>query len=178
MIRKITVMILLIAFIGFSCNLPQPVKLRKGYILTADEGTYDYDGTEHYLIVPVTLTNNTKNTLKYISWTCPENHGGIESRVLCSPGIIVCNATFPYIDSLAPYKSKVYQNKFLFKNDFRGGTFDYKADFYLLDSAALYMKSFYMKSTVKTPIDHKWEQMVPKKLESNSVQMTISPNDW
>jgi len=46
---------------------------KNNYVLSAGKGEYFTVGSNRYLLVPVELTNNTNDTVKYIVTLCPKN---------------------------------------------------------------------------------------------------------
>ena len=116
-------------------------------------------------MVNVVLSNNTKDTLKYISWTCPENtEYDVQSDVLKHYQMIICNATFPQELDLAPHKSKETEVELFFKSSFHGGVIHYQMLFELYDNPKKYFE-MYMKN-------HR-NEITPKEVQSNAVEMYI-----
>lgn len=75
------------------------------YELTIKQGKYEKAGKKTYLTVPVTLTNNSADTLKYLSTTCSWGEFYYTDNDMFTGTITLSRYNVPIILILAPYKS-------------------------------------------------------------------------
>jgi hypothetical protein len=162
MFYKLNILLFLI-LLSISCAKPN--HSNEPYTLTASTSRYEQDGDDRGLLVNVVLTNNTKDTLKYISWTCPENSEySVKSDMLEHYQMVVCNATFPQELDLAPHKSKETEVELFFKNSFHGGAIRYQMLFKLYNNPKKYFKMF---------MSNHEQELTPKTVQSNVVDMYV-----
>ena len=103
--RYLLFALLLIITVAFKPAVPKP------YTLTAEKGKYIKFGAARYLIVPVTLTNNTNDTLKYAGMSCSrEDLYRIDSKSLAFVGT-ECDKNVPVLLKLNPHSSTQTQLK-------------------------------------------------------------------
>jgi hypothetical protein len=75
------------------------------YVLTIKQGKYEKVGTQTFLLVPTTLTNNSPDTLKYLSTTCSWREFYRVDNDKISIKRVDCKKNKPIMLTLAPYKS-------------------------------------------------------------------------
>ena len=108
-----TRIILTIAVLLFNClTFSQTVK-KENYVLTIIKGKVIKENKQRFLITPTTLTNNTKDTLKYYSMSCSWQYFySVDSKELQVDGQD-CDKNIPIILSLAPGESKTVEIRLL-----------------------------------------------------------------
>ena len=75
------------------------------YALTIKQGKYKKTDTQTYLMVPTTLTNNTNDTLKYLSMSCSWQEFYYVDNDKMSVDQVTCSGNDMIILTLAPHKS-------------------------------------------------------------------------
>lgn len=108
---------LLITLILWSFKADSHVEI-EDYKLTTDSVKIMNDDGNRYLLISAKLTNNSNDTLKYISWTCsPAYNITVESKKLTkrsSAPIDECLRNLPIVETLLPHSSIIIPVKLRF----------------------------------------------------------------
>ncbi|MCD4793047.1 MAG: hypothetical protein K8R54_07445 [Bacteroidales bacterium] len=75
------------------------------YILTIKQGKYEKINNQTYLLVPTTLTNNTDDTLKYLSMSCSWREFYYVNNDKMSVEQVICTKNGQIMLTLLPHKS-------------------------------------------------------------------------
>ncbi|MCL9804885.1 DUF4352 domain-containing protein [Flavobacterium amniphilum] len=107
--KQILIVIFILSFIG----LHSFKSYNTDYVLTVKKGKTIKRNKQLYLIVPVTLTNNSKDILNYLSMSCSwEDLYVVDHKNLTIEGS-VCDKNIPTILTLAPGKKKTVALKLI-----------------------------------------------------------------
>jgi|AntAceMinimDraft_17_1070374.scaffolds.fasta_scaffold01568_6 hypothetical protein len=85
------------------------------YILTIKQGKYEKVGNQTYLLVPTTLTNNTNDTLKYLSMSCSWQEFYYVDNDKMSVEQVICTKNGQIMLTLLPHKSVDKEIKLVIK---------------------------------------------------------------
>ncbi len=96
------------------------------YILTIKQGKYEKAGKQTYLTVPVTLTNNSADTLKYLSTTCSWGEFYCTDNKNMFSTITLSRYNAPIMLILAPYKSVDTEVKLVVKQTMHSSSLMFK----------------------------------------------------
>jgi len=156
--------LLFVAAINMSFILTKPTK-NENYVLTVEKGKYVSLGAKEYLWVPVVLTNNTNDTLKYIVMSCPsDNFYRVDSKMLeWGEPIVDCIGNVPRLIKLPPNKSTKTEIKLMVKDGFKGLEVKYRIGFNLKidDNGSYLMNLINGKQTESIII---WSNVIKMKL--------------
>lgn len=127
-----TRIILTITVLLFNClTFSQTVK-KENYVLTIIKGKVIKENKQRFLITPTTLTNNTKDTLKYYSMSCSWQYFySVDSKELQVDGQD-CDKNIPLILSLAPGESKTVEIRLLMDKTIDASEIKFKIGFNLM----------------------------------------------
>ncbi len=95
--------IILVTIIGLSAFKTPDLD----YVLTIKKGTIKKQGEQTYWVIPTTLTNKSKDTLRYFSMSCSwQDFYSVDSRKLnIEPSL--CEKNIPTILTIAPGQSSM-----------------------------------------------------------------------
>jgi hypothetical protein len=127
-----TRIILTITVLLFNClTFSQTVK-KENYALTIIKGKVIKENKQRFLITPTTLTNNTKDTLKYYSMSCSwQDFYSVDSKELQVDGQD-CDKNIPIILTLAPGESKTVEIRLLMDQTIYASEIKFKIGFNLM----------------------------------------------
>ena len=108
-----TRIVLTIAVLFFnSLTLSQTAK-KEGYTLTITKGKVVKEYKQTFWVTPTTLTNNTKNTLRYFSMSCSwQDFYSVDNNKLQIGGVD-CDKNVPTILIIAPRQTKTVELRLL-----------------------------------------------------------------
>ena len=107
--KRILIVLFILSFIG----LHSFKSYNTDYVLTIKKGKTIKKNKQLYLIVPVTLTNNSKDTLNYLSMSCSwEDLYVVDHKNLEIEGSI-CDKNIPAILTLAPAEKRTVALKLI-----------------------------------------------------------------
>ena len=127
-----TRMILTIVFLVFNCMaFSQPSK-KENYTLTIIKGKVTEENKQTFWITLATLTNNTKDTLRYYSMSCSwQDFYSVDNNILQVKGQ-GCDKNIPTILTLAPGQSRTVKIKLLIKSSVDTSKIQFKIGFNLM----------------------------------------------
>lgn len=129
---KARLLIALFMFIGVNVTCAQT---NAGYTLYVKEGKPVMYGNSRYLIVPVTLSNNTNQTLSYYSMSCSWwDLYKFDSKELLFDGGFNCDKNVPVLSTLGPHQQYKTYIELLTKKGVK--TVTYKIGFNLINEKA------------------------------------------
>lgn len=105
---------------------------KENYTLTIKKGKVIKENKQRFLITPATLTNNTKDTLKYYSMSCSwQDFYSVDSKELQVDGQD-CDKNIPIILTLAPGESKTVEIRLLMDQTIYASEIKFKIGFDLM----------------------------------------------
>ncbi|WP_133525210.1 hypothetical protein [Flavobacterium sp. 245] len=123
----LTIAVLLFNYLTFS----QTAK-KENYALTIKKGKIIKENKQTFWIIPTTLTNNTKDTLKYYSMSCSwQEFYSVDSNKLQVEGKD-CDKNIPTILTLAPRQSRTVENRLLISQRINASEIKFKIGFNLM----------------------------------------------
>jgi hypothetical protein len=127
-----TRIILTIAVLLFNClTFSQTVK-KENYTLTIIKGKIVKENKQRFLITPTTLTNNTKDTLRYYSMSCSwQGFYSVNSNKL-EVEEKGCDKNVPIILTLAPGQSRKMEIRLLVSQTIDASEIKFKIGFNLM----------------------------------------------
>jgi len=108
------------------------------YTLTITKGGFikEDEDNQTYFVTPATLTNNTKDTLRYFSMSCNwQDFYSVDNNQLQIQGID-CNKNIPLILTLAPGQSKTVELRLLVSPTMDSSKSNFKIGFNLMKASA------------------------------------------
>jgi hypothetical protein len=152
----------LITLVASSCSIVRP-SYKREYILKAEEG--HFSPNHEYFTIPVTLTNETADTLHYVSMWYENSSYSIESNMLERKPLDSFSGIADTEAELPPHGSIEIQFKARLKKEFIGPLIQYRMAFYLYDPDEYFKnRTFFSKNKTK-----------PKVLWSNMITMKYDP---
>jgi len=153
----LTLIVLLLSSVTFS----QTTK-RESYTLTITKGKVIKESKQTFWVTPTTLTNNTKDTLKYFSMSCSwQDFYSVDNNKLQIEGTL-CDKNIPEILILAPGQSKTVEIRLLINQTMDTSEVKFKIGFNLMK----------VSSTQKTfDFDYKEESKKKNVIWSNIISM-------
>jgi hypothetical protein len=153
----LTLIVLLLSSVTFS----QTTK-RESYTLTITKGKVIKESKQTFWVTPTTLTNNTKDTLKYFSMSCSwQDFYSVDNNKLQIEGTL-CDKNIPEILTLAPGQSKTVEIRLLISQTMDTSEVKFKIGFNLMK----------VSSTQKTfDFDYKEESKKKNVIWSNIISM-------
>ena len=129
MTTKILLTIAILFFASFSFS--QTVK-KADYKLTITKGKVIKENKQTFWVTPTTLTNNTKNTLKYFSMSCSwQDFYSVDNNKLEIEGT-PCDKNIPTILTLAPGQSKTVEIRLLISQTMDASEIKFRIGFNLM----------------------------------------------
>lgn len=108
-----TRIILTVAVLLFHCLTFSQTAKKENYTLTILKGKIVKEDKQTFSIIPATLTNNTKDTLRYYSMSCSwQSFYSVDSNKL-QVEAKNCDKNIPIILTLAPGKSRTVEIRLL-----------------------------------------------------------------
>jgi hypothetical protein len=130
--EEMTKIILTIAVLLFNCLTFSQTAKKENCALTIIKGKVIKENKQRFLIIPTTLTNNTKETLKYYSMSCSwQDFYSVDSKELVVDGQD-CDKNIPIILTLAPEESKTVEIRLLMNRTIDGSEIKFKIGFNLM----------------------------------------------
>lgn len=124
--------ILIIAVLLFNCVTFSQTTKKENYTLRIIEGKVIKENKQIFWITPTTLTNNTKNTLRYYSMSCSwQDFYSVSSNKLQVVGK-GCDKNIPTILTLAPGKSRTVKIRLLISKTIDTSEIKFKIGFNLM----------------------------------------------
>jgi len=105
MIKKITNVRRILILASILVNLSFIESGSGNYVLTAKTERVYSEGSQKYLVTIVRLTNNTSDTLKYLSWSCSYWQFYQLKSATLTWGDRKCLKNLPWVKKLAPHQS-------------------------------------------------------------------------
>ena len=102
------------------------------YVLTIKQGKYEKVNNQTYLLVPTTLTNNTNDTLKYLSMSCSWQEFYYVDNDKMSVEQIICTKNGQIMLTLLPHKSVEKEIKLVIEQTISTSKLKFKIGFSLL----------------------------------------------
>ncbi|MCD0465423.1 hypothetical protein [Flavobacterium sp. ENC] len=127
-----TRIILTVAVLLFHClTFSQTVK-KENYTLTIIRGKVVKENNQTFWITPATLTNNTKDTLRYYSMSCSwQSFYSVDNNKL-QVEAKNCDKNIPIILTLAPGKSRTLKIRLLMRQTIATSKIKFKIGFNLM----------------------------------------------
>lgn len=127
-----TRIILTISVLLFNCLTFSQTAKKAKQILTIKKGKVIEENKQRFLMTPATLTNNTKDTLKYYSMSCSwQDFYSVDSKELQVDGQD-CDKNIPIILTLAPGESKTVEIRLLMDQTIYASEIKFKIGFNLM----------------------------------------------
>ena len=127
-----TRMILTIVVLLFNCVTFSQTSEKENYTLTIIKGKVVEENKQTFWITLATLTNNTKDTLKYYSMSCSwQDFYSVDNNTL-EVKREGCDKNIPTILKLAPGKSRTVNIKLLIKSSINTSKIKFKIGFNLM----------------------------------------------
>lgn len=127
-----TRIILTISVLLFNCLTFSQTAKKENYTLTIKKGKVIEENKQRFLMTPATLTNNTKDTLKYYSMSCSwQDFYSVDSKELQVDGQD-CDKNIPIILTLAPGESKTVEIRLLMDQTIYASEIKFKIGFNLM----------------------------------------------
>lgn len=127
-----TKIILTLSILISSCIASPKSKIQVNYSFTIAKGKVIKENNETILIIPTTLTNNTKDTLSYYSMSCSYN----DFYSVDNPSLKVegsnCDKNIPSILTLAPSHSRKVEIRLILSQGIDNAEIKFKIGFNLL----------------------------------------------
>lgn len=128
-----TRMILTIVFLVFNCVAFSQTSKKENYTLTIIKGKVIEENKQTFCITPATLTNNTKDTLRYYSMSCSwQDFYLVDNNNILQVKREGCDKNIPTILKLAPGKSRTVNIKLLIKSSINTSKIKFKIGFNLM----------------------------------------------
>ena len=127
-----TRIILTIAVLLFNCLTFSQTAKKENYALTIIKGKVIKENKQRFLITPTTLTNNTKDTLRYYSMSCSwQDFYSVDKKELQVDGQ-ECDKNTPTILTLALGESKTVEIRLLMNQTIDASEIKFKIGFNLM----------------------------------------------
>jgi hypothetical protein len=127
-----TRIILTISVLLFNCLTFSQTAKKENYTLTIKKGKVIEENKQRFLMTPATLTNNTKDTLKYYNMSCSwQDFYSVDSKELQVDGQD-CDKNIPIILTLAPGESKTVEIRLLMDQTIYASEIKFKIGFNLM----------------------------------------------
>jgi hypothetical protein len=127
-----TRIILTIAVLLFNCVTFSQAAKKENYTLTIIKGKAIKENKQTFWITPTTLTNNTKDTLRYYSMSCSwQDFYSVDSNKLQVEGK-ECDKNIPTILILAPGQSRTVEIRLLISQTIDPSEIKFKIGFNLM----------------------------------------------
>ncbi|MDX6183797.1 hypothetical protein SGQ44_15870 [Flavobacterium sp. Fl-77] len=129
--------ILTIAILLFNCLTFSQTAKKENYTLTIIRGKVAKKNKQTFWITPTTLTNNTKDTLRYYSMSCSwQIFYSVDSNKLQVEGKD-CDKNIPTILTLAPGKSRTVEIRLLMSSKINSSKIKFKIGFNLMKVSSI-----------------------------------------
>jgi len=137
MIKAHLLLIVLIAVLFGACNYSAKQQ-KKGYVLSIDQDdigqprdTVIHNKTYEFVLVPVKLSNFTKDTLKYMSMSCSWDVIFTINKNIASIKGWDCDNNFPTFSAIAPQKSFTYKIPVSLKKNTNTNNYTFKIGMFI-----------------------------------------------
>ncbi|MGQ7947601.1 hypothetical protein [Flavobacterium sp. WC2509] len=128
-----TRIILTIAILLFNCLTFSQTAKKENYTLTIIKGKVVKENKQTFWITPTTLTNNTKDTLRYYSMSCSwQIFYSVDSNKLQVDEGMGCDKNIPTILTLAPGQSRTVEIRLLISQTIDASEIKFKIGFNLM----------------------------------------------
>ena len=119
----------ILLFVGFTFSQTEK---NKDYTLTITKGKVVKENKQTFWVTPTTLTNNTKDTLKYFSMSCSwQDFYSVDNSKLQVEGTL-CDKNIPTILTLAPGQSRAVEIRLLISQTMDASTINFKIGFNIM----------------------------------------------
>ena len=130
MTRKLSILTIIIMF--FAGLTFSQTSIKKDCRLKIEKGKIEKVDKQTFWVILATLTNQTKDTLKYFSMTCSwQDFYSVDNSKLQVEGTS-CDKNIPTILTLAPGQSSTVEVKLLISQTMDASTIDFKIGFNIM----------------------------------------------